>query len=311
MSDEQPQKKAEIEKPCSAKEFFEKIPPGRFAKVDHFSEQSEVGYDYYLTFPELNLYCEHDSCTGSRLFKYKGYRIKVTAEEWDYTFFDYVCKNCGISNKTYAVTYSFNKDNITGQMYKFGEYPEFGPPTPSKVVSILGIERDYYFKGRRSENQGLGIAAYAYYRRVVDNQKDKIFDQIISTVKKVDPNNTALLNELESAKSENQFTKAVNSIKQAMPQALLIDGHNPLVLLHDALSDGLHERTDEECLELATSIRVILTDLVGRMSSVVKDTAELKVALSNVLQHNSASKTKGSASRNSKNTTVSSNQMDS
>jgi hypothetical protein len=99
-----------------------------------------------------------------------------------------------------------------------------------------------------------------------------------------------LLKELEDAKLETQFTKAVDSIKHGISQALLVDGHNPLTLLHSALSDGLHARTDEECLGFATSIRVILTDLVERLASAVKDTAELKTAVNRILQHKNSPK---------------------
>ena len=203
-------------------------------------------------------------------------------------FVRYTCKNCGQRNRIYALWAHLKKDRKTGILYKYGELPEFGPPTPAKVVSILGTEKDYYFKGRRAENQGLGIAAFAYYRRVVENQKNKIFDEIIGTVKKVDQANTELLKELQTAKQETQFTKAVGLIKHGVPQALLINGHNPLTLLYTALSDGLHAKTDEECLEFATSIRVILTDLVERTTNALKDTVELKTALSRILQRKSS-----------------------
>ncbi len=32
----------------------------------------------------------------------------------------------------------------------------------------------------------------------------------------------------------------------AIPAVLLIDGHNPLTLLHDLLSEGIHELDDDE-----------------------------------------------------------------
>jgi hypothetical protein len=50
---------------------------------------------------------------------------------------------------------------------------------------------------------------------------------------------------LTAAKEEVQFKKALASVKGAMPDALLINGHNPLTLLHAALSDGVHNKSDE------------------------------------------------------------------
>lgn len=287
MAEDQNQNKKIEEKTYTTKEFFEEVSPGRDASIIDLAIQkgSYVGDNDFIL-PELNLYCDGDACNGFRLFE-SDYSTQLTMGQSKNLFVRYTCKNCGTRSKIYALWAYLNEDRKTGVLYKFGEIPEFGPPTSAKVVSVLGAEKDYYFKGRRAENQGLGIAAFAYYRRVVENQKNKIFEEIIRTVKKVDPDNNVLLQELESARKETQFTKAVDSIKHGIPQALLIDGHNPLILLHTALSDGLHAKTDEECLEFATSMRVILTDLVIRMASVVKNTTELKTALSQILQKRS------------------------
>jgi hypothetical protein len=104
-----------------------------------------------------------------------------------------------------------------------------------------------------------------------------------------------ILDDLSAAKNETQFSKAVGTIKHGIPQALLINGHNPLMLLHSALSEGLHAQTDEQCLELATSIRVVLTDLVDRLGNALKDEAELNAAVNRLLKAN-ASKPQGSGS---------------
>jgi hypothetical protein len=287
MTEAQIQEEIE-EKSHTTKEFFEEVPPGRDTPIENLAKQAGIYVgDNDFILPELNLFCDSDACNGFRLFKSES-NIKLMAENPKNLFIVYTCKNCRQTNKIYAILVYLNEDRKNGTLYKYGEIPEFGPPTPAKVVSVLGAEKDYYFKGRRSENQGLGIAAFAYYRRVVENQKNKIFDEIIRTVIKVDPSNDILLKELEAAKQETQFTKAVDSIKHGIPQALLIDGHNPLTLLHGSLSDGLHAKTDKECLEFATSVRVILTDLVERMANAVKNTVELKTALSRILQRKSS-----------------------
>jgi hypothetical protein len=73
-------------------------------------------------------------------------------------------------------------------------------------------------------------------------------------------------------------------VKTGIPQVLLINGQNPLTLLHSALSQGIHAETDEECLELATSIRVVLSELADRLGSALKDHAELNAAVSRLLR---------------------------
>jgi hypothetical protein len=118
-----------------------------------------------------------------------------------------------------------------------------------------------------------------YYRRVVESHKDQILDEIIRVSKRLDARKETI-DVLEAAKKEVQFSKAMESVKDALPQALLINGRNPLTLLHSALSKGLHELTDERCLELAHDVRVILAELAERLGQALKDEAELNSAVS-------------------------------
>ena len=99
---------------------------------------------------------------------------------------------------------------------------------------------------------------------------------------------------LEAAKAETQFTTAIDKVKPAVPEALLISGRNPLTLLHSALSQGMHAETDEECLELASSIRILLSELAERTTAVLKDSAELDKAVSRLMaRKNKKSQTEG------------------
>ena len=67
----------------------------------------------------------------------------------------------------------------------------------------------------------------------------------------------------------------------------MIQGQNPLNLLHSALSEGLHEDSEEECLTLARHVRVVLTELSERIASALNDEAELKAAVTRLLQKKS------------------------
>ena len=148
---------------------------------------------------------------------------------------------------------------------------------------MVGPDRDAFLKGRRAEIQGLGIGAFAYYRRVVENQKDRLLDQIrqVAEHSRVKPE---VLAAIDQAKGETKFSKAVDLVKDAIPESLRIDGHNPLTLLHSALSEGVHAKSDEECLELATSIRVVLQELAERAGIALKDHAELRTAVGRLLR---------------------------
>lgn len=258
--------------------FFEDVPPG--ARVEIFGKLRQYENNFVITAPTIQLFCTHEHCNGIRFFDSED---TVYTRSLKDVFVDYRCRNCKDTTKTFAVRFIYDKDAFTLSCQKFGEFPYFGPPTPSRVRSLVGNEGDYYNKGMRSESQSLGIAAFAYYRRIVEHQKDRIFDEIIKVAERLNESKE-LIAQLQSAKKESQFTAAVDGMKLAIPQVLMIDGHNPLTLLHSALSEGLHAQSDQECLELATSIRVVLTEFVDRVGIALKNEAELKTAVSRLFK---------------------------
>lgn len=235
-----------------------------------------------LSLPYIQLHCDSPLCHGVRYFEADNNGIYLDKNRYREHFTTYTCRNCGVTKKTYAFWGKVGDDGISVTLMKFGEYPPFGPHTPARVITIIGGERDYFLKGRRAENLDLGIAAFAYYRRVVENQKFRIINEIIRVAEKVGASE-AVISDLKSALDETQFSSAVEAVKHGIPQSLLINGHNPLTLLHSALSEGLHAQTDEECLELARSIRVVLTELVERIDIALKEEAELNTAVSRLL----------------------------
>ena len=271
----------------SFKEFLERVPPGGTALVKQLARAerntSSAPLTYPLNLPVLELQCDEDSCSGVRLFA-PIVSVYATPHNWRHLFVTYRCRNCQKTSKTYALAvYWEAPTGPSGQVYKFGEAPWFGPPTPARVITLLGPEKEYYLKGRRAENQGLGVGAFAYYRRVVENQKNRLLDEIIRVAEKIGASRE-MLDDLIDAKNETQFTAAVGAVKHGIPSALLVNGHNPLTLLHAALSEGLHAQTDEECLGLATSIRVVLADLADRLGHALKDRAELAAAVTRLMK---------------------------
>jgi hypothetical protein len=275
----------------SMREFLEKTPPGTAANISdlcgHWSSYPGGGWYAPLLLPEIMLYCDTEpSCVGFRLFASQD-NFQVRPKVHGLEFVKYTCKNCSKSLKIFALQIDAGERTNAGKAYKFGEVPNFGPPNPPRLITLIRPQRELFIKGRRAENQGMGIAAFAYYRRVIDDQRVRIFDEIIRVCKQLSADQT-IVNELTSAKSETQFSKAVEGVKHAIPQALLINGENPLTLLHSALSEGLHGKSDEECLEDATNIRIVMAELAERMGQALKDEAELTTAVSRLISKKSA-----------------------
>ena len=89
---------------------------------------------------------------------------------------------------------------------------------------------------------------------------------------------------------ETQFSKAIELLRDAsaIPAVLLIDGHNPLALLHDSLSEGIHRLADGECLERAEHAEVILCEIAERIHIAVTERKTVKAALTSILNRKPA-----------------------
>src|SRR5258708_11160949 len=284
-------------------EFLESVPPGQMKPIEELRSFGLFDLQHnprnpsrpvaYLRTPELSMHCTNDECGGLRFFRrsssgstFMGALEVAPGVGTSDIFINYTCSNCQKSQKTFSLRMSFpTRDDVFGDCIKFGEIPPYGSLTPTRLLRLFGEDRGIFLKGRQCENQGLGIGAFCYYRRIVEGHKNQILDEILKVAKKVAPE---MVEAFEAAKNENQFLRAIESIKGAIPPALLIDGHNPLTLLHAALSRGLHAKTDARCLELAHDVRLVLADLAERIGQALKDEAELAAAISRLTKPDEA-----------------------
>jgi hypothetical protein len=268
--------------------FLEAVPPSEIRNITALVATETGPYgkrptDTLLT-PEIELSC--DECGGPRKFRaLRGSGIAhITTEEFKTGYITYICSNCRKVTKTYALAAKRDLGKVTsGECWKFGEHPTFGSPTPARLISIIGPAKDLFLRGRRCENQGLGIGAFVYYRRVVEGQRDRIIENIIKVAERIEAPKE-MIDILRSARAETRFDESIGLIRDAIPETLKIKGRNPLTLLHSALSDGLHGKSDEECLDRAHTIRLVLVELCDRIGQTLKDDRELSDAITRLLR---------------------------
>ena len=257
--------------------FLESGPPGAVRTISNLFSMAK-GIPSNVDTPDIKLYCSTETCNGFRIFTCPSPSTKCLGGN---VFLNYVCRNCKGSSKVYALRVDWIKAHqfeASGMAEKYGEIPAFGPPLPSRLISMVGADRKLFLKGWRAELQSLGIGSFAYYRRVVEHQKKHIFEEIHKAAERLG-SDRELLSSLTSAKEETQFSKAIDLVKNVLPDGLKVQGQDPLKLLHRALSKGVHNLSDEECLGRAQAIRVILTELVSNIAQVMKDEREVSAAI--------------------------------
>jgi hypothetical protein len=293
--------------PITLKQLLESSPPGRTARVVGAYGFPAVSVllsktktrvppargNWGLIVPALDLHCESPRCGGTRIFA--GTQTGGTeGEHWRSVFLRYHCRNCFGSTKEYALRLQVKavEDETATEITKLGEWPAWIARVPSRVFKLMGDDRELFLKGRRAESQDLGIGAFSYYRRVLERQKAALIDKIVAAARRTNAP-LEVIGRLERARDAWEFTRAVDEIKEAIPENLRIRGHNPLVLLHRALSKGIHARSDEECLQLAANIRVVLCELADRIGVALRDEEELIAAVTDLLRATEEERTRG------------------
>ena len=272
--------------PLSFATFLEDVPPGAERRVSDlcslrkFAMASGERQYWVVNAPDIQLHCGTEKCCGVRTFECSDsddsriYSHNFPPGDF---FFTYICRNCTKGFKTFALRVH-RKATLSGSAVKYGEMPPFGPPLPARLLSMAGADGDLLRKGRRSENQSLGIGAFAYYRLVVENQKDRLLGEIRKAAERLKADEE-LLSSIDRAMKEKRFSEAIDQVKDVIPDGLKVQGENPLTLLHRVLSRGVHGLDDRECLERAQAVRRVLTELVSNITQVTKDERELTDAV--------------------------------
>jgi hypothetical protein len=165
----------------SLQEFLEDVPP-REARLISGLAVPPTGHLWFLAGPDITLHCSDLDCGRPQNFRSITENIRLGQREQDFII-RYRCKSCERTIKLFALRL-LDRDGADGVLMKIGEVPEFGPPLPARLQRLVQSDRDFLLKGFRSENEGLGIGAFAYYRRLVEEHKNKLIDEIIKTCRK-------------------------------------------------------------------------------------------------------------------------------
>ncbi len=172
---------------------------------------------------------------------------------------EYICRSCHRFYRIFLIKISDKLDFIM----KVGQYPPWEIAMDKNLEKILGKHSGYYKKALVCESQGYGVGAFAYYRRIVE----EIIDQLLNEIKDLiqEGEQDSYIEALEKTKKTKVAQDKIKLVKDLLPSNLRPDGMNPLTILHDNLSEGLHAKTDEECLELTANLREILIFLVNQV----------------------------------------------
>lgn len=263
----------------SLKDLFENQP--LYSKIEINVTTSIYGFTS-IKLKEVVFECEEcDALKPFHNLTENNNVLSINASRQYYSFLaKFECVSCNISRKDFSIAVERldkveNTDTCLYSVTKYGEYPLKPLPQNKELSKFLKKDKDEYAKAIRCLANGYGVAAFAYFRRIVETNITRILDLIIE----IEQPSTEIVEEINKLRKESPVSDKIRIINSTLPGYLRPAGFNPLGTLYGVLSDGVHSLPENECLDKADDIRVCLEFIIGGLAEHKKNIESLKSRL--------------------------------
>lgn len=220
-----------------------------------------TGADQMVVLPKhISLHC--DNCNKETVWETGHYGGEDNRS--GFTTKEYRCRNCGHMSTAYY--FYWRKEKQHTEFFKVGQYPELEEVVSPELHGALPPEDLKLYKNAlRLRNFNLGIAAVAYMRRVVENRMNDMLE-VLHEAARAHNLPAEVLARHEEMKQERRFSTKIEYAGDLLPQNIRPVGHpNPIAILHELASDGLHAKSDEECVDIFDECRQTFEYVFGKM----------------------------------------------
>jgi hypothetical protein len=159
-------------------------------------------------------------------------------------------------------------DPTRGRVRKVGQSPPWSIDIDREIADRLGEDVELYKRGLICLSQGYGLAACTYFRRLLEARVDSILELLESFL----ATDTAAHDQAKEVAEIRKGKVADRKLEQAspyVPPSLLVEGVNPIRLLYEQLSVGVHGLDEEQCSELAAEISETLVYVLSELARAV------------------------------------------
>lgn len=167
----------------------------------------------------------------------------------------------------------FYNKHISIYIEKVGEYPEKEAQVSKEFTKYFDREScNWYFKAKKLSYENMGIGAFAYYRRIIEKELIRFMTDI-SSLKGSSEELKKLIDEYERT---NKVHLLYENTYKYLPPSLQGLGKNPLKLLYQQTSQGLHNLSDEECMNRSKRIDSLLEFVVKKINEEMHEVKEIR-----------------------------------
>lgn len=216
---------------------------------------------------EIDSYC--DICQQPRPFqdlraRGGGAGMAVRALESGTSYFSFSCVSCRKAHREYLVEQVLDDESI--RLQKYGERPQSKLVRSRVLRKFLKDDLDNYEKAVVCLAHEYGVAAFAYFRRVIENNISSLLD-LVQEDAQSSGSDKAILDALAELRKATPMSERIKIANLALPNYLKPDGLNPLGRLYQVLSEGIHSLPEADCLKKAAATSECLEFLVSELAS--------------------------------------------
>jgi hypothetical protein len=151
------------------------------------------------------------------------------------------------------VTQGGNRDATSaGTIEKVTQWPRWTVRIPKRVEKAFGEKVVLLQRAIHCLQEGYGIGAAAYLRRLVEDEARAIVE-LVRDAARLDGDQEALRN-ADEALSHESASKRLEIAAKRIPPSLRVDSGNPLEVLYGSLSGPLHSETEDEAVVVASML---------------------------------------------------------
>jgi hypothetical protein len=199
-----------------------------------------------------------------------------------------VCQSCKakvdfLLRSTSDKEWEKRNEGMTITIQKIGQFPSYEIGLNPALKKYLNDEdQSNYKKALICLSISYGIGAYAYLRRVIENE----IKRIIQDIAELDFDGAEFVRSAyNNFKIDFQMSKLIDVINRHLPVSLKELGDNPIRLLYEQLSGGIHEFTDEQCMDKAQNIDILLNYVIRKINEEKYQLNDVKKAMQDLRQN--------------------------
>jgi hypothetical protein len=232
-----------------------------------------MSVSYHFSIPRIiRMHCSDHDCQNIQTWGLRDrpyFGINGTVEN-SVGLATYECRNCQRSRMIFALLVVADRSH--GEIMKIGQWPPLSrEPDPVVTSGWSKPDLTLYRDAMTFRNSNKGIGALPYLRRIIENHIHDILDLI------ADANNRSAIHGFktemyETVRKGYSFAAKLEFARDFLPANLTPAGSpNPIGTLYELISDGLHARSEEECVDIFDGCKAAFEYVVKKLTDAKRD----------------------------------------